>query len=247
VRGELRALDLRDGSVRARCYLVPEGRLGADIWNSAASSPDGRSVLVATGNDFGDFDAPLARSMVALDPVSLAVQAAHQVAASDQDLDFGTTPVFFSDAAGRTLVGANQKNGVFYAYDLARLATGPAWTRNTGLSVGLMPAYDPRTGAGGTLFIAGDNAVLYGVDPATGGDRWPPIAVGFGNGNLAVANGLVFMGAGHGAVAVIDAETGVILRVLYPETPELTYSGVVLSRGILYWTSGPYLNAWGLP
>ncbi len=246
VRGELRALDVRDGSVRARQYFVPEGRLGADIWNSPSLSPDGSSVVVASGNDFGGFDGPLTRSMVAMDPADLAIQASYQVAAFNQDLDFGTTPVFFRDAQGRSLVGANEKDGRFFAFELQSLGQGPAWQRATGLRVGVMPGYDPNTGPGGTLFIVGDNGVLFGVDPATGVDRWPPVAVGLPNGNLALANGLVFMGAGGGQVAVIEAETGDILRVLSPTTTGPTFSGFALSRGILYWMSGPFLNAWAV-
>lgn len=247
VRGELRALDVRDGSVRARQYFVPEGRQGADIWNSPSLSPDGSSVVVASGNDFGGYDGPLTRAMIAMDPADLAIQASHKVAAFNQDLDFGTTPVFFHDAQGRNLVGANEKDGRFFAYELRSLGQGPVWQRATGLSVGAMPAYDPRTGPGGTLFIVGDNGVLFGVDPATGVDRWPPVAVGFATANLAAANGLVFMGAGGGSVAVIEAETGAILRVLDPTISGRTFSGSVLSHGVLYWMSGAYLNAWAVP
>ena len=247
VRGELRALDLRSGRLLARQFFVPERRLGADIWNSASLSPDGASVVVATGNDFGGHDGSLSRAMVALDPVTLAIQAAHQVAAFNQDLDFGTTPVFFSDAAGRMLVGANQKDGRFFAYDVKRIGEGPAWVRKTGLAVGAMPAYDPRTGPGGTLFIVGDNAVLYGVDPATGENRWPPFVAGFANGNLAVANGLVFMGFGSGVLGIVDGAGGRTLRSIVPPTTGQTFSGPIVAHGIVYWMSGPSLNAWSLP
>jgi outer membrane protein assembly factor BamB len=111
--------------------------------------------------------------------------------------------------------------------------------------VGTLPAYDPDLGQGGTLFVVGDNGLLFGVDPGTGGDRWPPLAVGFANGNLAIANGLVFMGAG-GGVAVVDGSTGALLRVLTPADPGPTYSGVAVAGGLVYWMSGPYLDAWGV-
>jgi len=246
VRGELRALDVRDGSLQARQYFVPEGRQGADIWNSPSLSPDGSSVVVATGNDFGGYDGPLTRAMIALDPATLAIQASHKVAAFNQDLDFGTTPVFFRDAQGRNLVGANEKDGRFFAFELGSLADGPVWERDTGIRVGTMPAYDPQSGPGGTLFIVGDNGVLFGVDPATGVDRWPPLAVGFTNSNLVAANGLVFMGAGEGTIAVVDAAHGSILRLLNPANAGPTFSGFALSHGILYWMSGAELNAWAV-
>jgi outer membrane protein assembly factor BamB len=246
-RGELRGLAVEDGSLRARRYFVPFGQLGADIWNSAALSPDGGRVVVVTGNDFGGFDGPFTRSVIVLEPNSLAIQASHQEAIKNQDLDFGTTPVFFRDSQGRTLVGANQKNGTFYAYDLDHVSDGPAWKRATGLSVGTPPAYDATLGPGGTLFVVGDNGVLYGLDPANGSDRWPPAVVGFANGNIAVANGLVFMGSGAGRVTVVEASTGMLLRTLVPVTPGPTYAGVIVAGGMVYWVSGEYLNAWGLP
>jgi outer membrane protein assembly factor BamB len=247
VRGELRALDLHDGRLLARQYFVPAGRTGADIWNSPSLSPDGRSVLVATGNDYGGYDGALSRAMIALDPATLAIQAVHQVAAFDQDLDFGTSPVFFSDAAGRTLVGANQKDGTFFAFDLAHLADGPAWQRATGLVVGVIATYDPGTGAGGTLVVAGDNGLLFGLDPATGEDRWPPLVVGFPAGGLASANGLVFTATGAGSVGILEAATGRLVREIVPAVSGPTYTGPVIARGVLYWKAGGFLNAWGLP
>jgi outer membrane protein assembly factor BamB len=247
VRGELRALDFRTGLLLARQYFVPAGHLGADIWNSASLSPDAASVAVATGNDYGGRDSALTRSIVALDPTTLAVQASHQVAAFNQDLDFGTTPVFFSDAAGRSLVGANEKDGRFFAYDATRIDAGPVWVKATGLAVGAMPAYDPRLGSGGTLFIVGDNGVLYGVDPATGADRWPPLVAGFANGGVAVANGLVFMGFGSGVLGIVDGASGTILRSIVPPSTGQAFSGPIVAHGIVYWMAGPWLNAWSLP
>jgi polyvinyl alcohol dehydrogenase (cytochrome) len=118
VRSELRALDAVTGALKVRRFLVPEGRVGGDLWNSLALGPDDRSVLAASGNDSG-FDGRYTRAMIAFDSSSLAILASHQEAVPDQDLDFGTTPVVFHDSTGRSLVGANQKNGSFYAYDLA--------------------------------------------------------------------------------------------------------------------------------
>lgn len=246
VEGELRALHVADGTIAARQTFVPTGHQGADIWNSAALSPDGSRVVVATGNDYGGYEGPYGRAMIALDPASLAIVEFRQEAVPNQDLDFGTTPVFFSDAAGRVLVGANNKNGTFYAYALGRFADGPVWRRSTGLSAGAMPAYDPATGAGGTLFIVGDNGLLFGVDPSTGADRWPPVAVGFVAGNVALANGLVFVNVG-GTLVIVSADAGRILRILQPATVGPTYTGPAVANGMVYWMAGGILNAWGLP
>src|SRR5262249_60459340 len=131
--------------------------------------------------------------------------------------------------------------------EVGRVGSGAIWRRDTGLSVGTMPAYDPSLGTGGTLFIVGANGQLLGVDPATGADRWPPLTVGFANGNIALANGLVFMGAGNGLVGVVDGRTGTLLRILEPASPGPTFAGVILANGMVHWVSGGVLNAWGLP
>jgi outer membrane protein assembly factor BamB len=245
-RGELRAYGLHDGTLEANVFFVPLGRRGADIWNSPAMAQDGSRVLVATGNDFDGFNGPLTRAIVGLDPLSLHVVDVHQEAAANQDLDFGTTPIVFHDSTGRGLVGANNKNGVFYAYAVGSLGPGAVWQRPVGISVGAMPAYDPDLGSGGTLFVVGDTGLLFGLDPGTGADRWPPIAIGYANANLAVANGLVFMGSGAGSVTVIDATKGTVLRTLDPPAPGDTFSGVVVANGTVYWMSGPNLNAWSV-
>jgi outer membrane protein assembly factor BamB len=245
VRGELRALDLTTGTLLTNQYFVPEGERGAGLWNSPALSPDGRRLAVATGEDFGGYEGPYNRAMVTLDPVTLEILQANKQGATDQDLDWGTTPVFFKDSGGRTLLGANHKNGVFYAYAADSVAAGPIWQRSMGVSIGMMPAYDPSRRAGGTLFLVGDNGQLFGVDPATGADRWPPVAVGFMFGNMALANGLVFVSSG-GSVVIMDADAGTVIRTLTPTDPGPSYSGVVVAGGFVYWLSGPKLNAWSL-
>jgi polyvinyl alcohol dehydrogenase (cytochrome) len=245
VRGGVRALRLGDGTLLAQQSLVPEGKQGADVWNSPALSPDGATLAIATGNDYGGYDGPYTRAIVLLTPPTLDIVDTHQEAEQGQDLDFGTTPIFFHDAQGRVLVGANHKNGVFYAYDAHAVGAGPIWERHTGTQVGATPAYDPTAGAGGTLLIAGDSGVLYGVDPATGVDRWPPVAVGLSNGNMAVANGLVFVNSG-GDVVVTSVADGSVARILHAAAPGKSYSGAIVAHGVVYWMSGPYLNAWSL-
>jgi outer membrane protein assembly factor BamB len=239
-RGEVRLLDLDTGTLLASVLIVPDGQQGGDVWNSPALSPDSSTLVVATGNDFGGFDGPLTRAVVALDPMTLNVVASRQEAFADLDLDFGTTPVVLA-IGGRTMAAALNKNGILYAYDLARLAAGPVWQRQEGLAIGLPPAFD---GKSGTLWFAGDNGQLFAVDAQTGANRFEPAAVGFMNGNLALAGDLVFAPSG-GGVTVVEAATGKILRILEPEGAGPSYSGVAVAAGRIYWLSGEYLNVWG--
>jgi outer membrane protein assembly factor BamB len=157
----------------------------------------------------------------------------------------------FSDASGRLLVGASQKTGVFYAFEAGRIGSGPIWSRTVGAIIGLAPAYDPGLGNGGTLFFGstGANGIgqVHAVDPATGEDRWPPVDVGKTHGNLAVANGLLFVNSGPAGLAIFDAAHGTLLRTLVPEGAGASYSGVAVARGTAYWLSGSRLNAWRVP
>jgi outer membrane protein assembly factor BamB len=246
VRGELRAVDLVNGSQVATVYFAPQGVAGAGIWQSPALSPDGGTLVIDTGEDYQGANGPYTRAMVTLDPTSLQIRQADQEGATGRDLDFGTSPVIFHDSTGRILTGANHKNGVFYAYVLDKVSDGPLWSRSTGTSVGMMPAYDPTFGDGGTLFIAA-NSKIYAVDPATGKDRWTPVSVGTMHGNMAIASGLIFANTGSDGLQILDEATGKNLRTLAPPNAGAANSGVAVANGVVYWLSGSYANAWGLP
>ncbi len=197
VRGEVRSADLTTGATLASQYFVNPGERGGGIWNSPVMSPDHSVLIVATGEDYSCSVCDLTRSMVSLDPITLQVLQHYQEGNPGEDLDYGTTPVVFHDAAGRGMVGANHKNGTFYAFVISNINAGPAWSRSIGVTVGAMPAYDPTFGNGGTLFAEGGGAQVYALDPATGANRWAAGSVTAGYaGNLAVANGLLFINTG---------------------------------------------------
>src|SRR5690242_14837943 len=132
--------------------------------------------------------------MVTLDPLSLAIGHAHQEGTPNSDMDFATSPVIFHDARGRALVGAVHKNGILYAYALNDVGAGAVWQRDVGGMVGLLPAYDPAAGEGGTVFAVG--ARVHALDPTTGAERWVSPGLGLPWSNLAIANGLIFVNTG---------------------------------------------------
>jgi outer membrane protein assembly factor BamB len=247
VRGELRAVNLLDGTVQGSQYFVPAGQAGAGIWNSPALSPDGRNLVAVTGEDYNGYNGPYNRAMISLDPLTLAITQADQQGGLGQDFDFGTSPVIFHDRQNRTLVGAGHKDNHFYVYDLAHIADGPLWQRPIGPTIGMMPAYDPNTGDGGTFFFLDGDGKLFAVDPATGADRWPAQTVGATHGNLALANGLIFVNVSDGGVLALEAATGRTVTVLLPEHKGASSSGPAVAGGFVYWQSGTYLNAWSLP
>ncbi len=254
VRGEVHSVDSLTGALTAQQYLVPTDTIGAGIWNSPALSPDGQTLVIVTGEDGEKDGQPYSRAIIALDPADLSIRQWDRQGTPELDDDWGTTPVIFHDSQGRTLVGANHKNGTFYAYLLDSIADGPIWERATGTRVGMMPAYDPSVGPGGTLYIAGEAdwvTSIYMVDPATGQDRHPPQVIGALNGNMALAGGLLFLNVddaptGSSSLQVRDASDGTLLRTITPGHTGRTYSGVAVANGMVYWMSGAYLNAWSV-
>jgi hypothetical protein len=246
IRGEVRAVDINTGSQQANQYFVPSGTAGGGIWNSPALSPDGSTLVVVTGEDYScSPNCADTRAMISLDPITLSILQVNQQGSSGMDQDFGTTPVIFSDNLGRTLVGANHKNGTFYTYVLNNINGGPIWSRATGTNVGMMPAYDPSFGSGGTLFISGGSS-LFAVDPATNANRWSPVTVGTMHGNMAIANGLIYMNTGTTGLKIYNESTGALLRTIVPASAGSANSGVVVSHGFVYWLSGSFINAWSL-
>jgi outer membrane protein assembly factor BamB len=246
VRGEVRALNIVDGSHITSQYIVPKGEAGAGIWQSAAISPDGTKIIEATGEDFKGYHGEYTRALVVLDANTLDIVAHNQQGVPDQDQDWNTSPIIFHDKTGRLLVGAGHKVSGFFAYDLNDVSAGPVWSWSPGLVTGTPPAYDPTFGDGGTLFFISQRNRLHAIDPFDGSERWPSVHIGDTHGHVAIANGLIYINR-SGMLLIIDERDGHILRSITVVPGGRAYTGPVVSHGMVYWTSGPHLNAWTIP
>jgi outer membrane protein assembly factor BamB len=244
VRGEVRALNLASGAHLASAYIVPEGLGGGGVWNSPALSPDGTKLVAVTGEDYKGYNGPLNRAMLVLDAQTLEVLASDQRGRLNVDDDWASTPVIFHDNTGRVLVGANHKDHHFYAYDLNDVSAGPIWSWEMGLLIGNPPAYDPTYGDGGSLIFVLHGRLTF-VDPANGTVRQISDFIGPTAINVAVANGLVYVNS-EGSLYILEETSGAILRKITPPLGGAALGGVALSNGVVYWTSGEYLNAWHL-
>jgi polyvinyl alcohol dehydrogenase (cytochrome) len=239
VRGGVVELDQHTGKLLHTYYAVPTGKVGASVWSSVAS--DGTSVWVTTGNpDPTGTSVYQGFSIVRLSAATLAVQDLWTVPIPvTVDLDFGSSPTFFQPVIGGVvsdLIGACNKNGVFYAWKRAALASGPLWQRQVGQSGGTgngacltSAAYN---GSSQQLFVAANQTTIAGtavpgslrsLNPATGAVRWQQPLRCLPNGSptlnattqvLAVPLYGPCSGGGKPGVALFNATTGTPLTAL---------------------------------
>ncbi len=188
IRGGVVQVDQHTGVKNHTYYAVPAGKVGPSVWSSMAG--DGTSVWVTTGNpDPSAGQVYDAFSIVRLSASTLAKQEKWTVPTPiTEDLDFGSSPTFFTATIGGTatnMIGACNKNGIYYVWRRANLAAGPVWQRQVGQTGGTgngacitSAAYD---GPGATLFVAANQTTIGGnaaqgsvraLNPATGAVLW---------------------------------------------------------------------------
>jgi polyvinyl alcohol dehydrogenase (cytochrome) len=183
-RGGVVEVDQHTGALLHTWYDAPSGQPGATVWSSQAS--DGTSVWATTGDPktASIFDA---YSIVRLSWSTLAKLDEFTVSApATADLDFGSSPTLFTanlNGVTTNMVGACNKNGIYYAWKQASLAT-PVWQRQLGaVAAGdggciTSAAYD---GPNAKLFVAANQTTVSGkavpgsvraLNPATGAVIW---------------------------------------------------------------------------
>ncbi len=260
VPGKLVALDPATGIEMSEAVFVPEGVVGGGVWTSPAVDEASGKIFVTTGSALNLSDG-LSFSIVRLSLDTLAIEDSWKVDPMGlPDSDWGSSPTLFSDALGRSLVGAGQKDGHYYAFRRDNLAAGPVWT-----------AYVSRTGNcpqcgqgtlstaafdGKRLYVGGgappgvpfeqQGGTVLALEPTTGAVLWRrSFASGPAIAPVSAVPGAVFATVGNQAVA-LDAETGDPLW--YFNTQAGCYGGIAISQGRIYFgdTSGN-LYAFGLP
>jgi outer membrane protein assembly factor BamB len=181
------------GALQASWQTIPGGQAGGSVWSTPAASTLGDgSVFVTTGNAGSTPQPPNAESIVRLSGTDLSLQDSWQIPVTQQngDGDFGGSPTIFSaDLNGTTtsMVGACNKNGIYYAFRQGDLHDGPVWQQRIAASYGTQPNTGGQCDAaaiwdGTNLIEAGGNATVINgttyqgsvqsLDPATGTPIW---------------------------------------------------------------------------
>jgi polyvinyl alcohol dehydrogenase (cytochrome) len=248
VPGEVVKLNATSGAQQAAFTTVPPGCGGAGVWSSPTIDQATGDVFVTTGTDGGGACGqaePYAQAFLEFSK-SLSLIASWKPNQSEQviDGDFGGTPTLFSAAVNgkqRALVGAANKNGIFYALDRSNLAAGPMWESapvSTEDDLVASSAWDGRR-----LYVAGHNTVLNGasceasvraIDPSSGAFLWSTCTPG-GAADAAVTAipGLVLAPVGS-VLYVLDAGTGQIVFQYQDTSFHWFYGPAVAADGALY-------------
>lgn len=254
VRGKVIGYEQATGKLFARYFDVPRGVVGGSIWSTVAAGTS--YVFATTGNG-----ATGARKLydtiaiVELRAGTLARVAKFQPPPAQRafDADFGASPARFG-----SLVGACNKNGLFYALHVPSMKL--AWQRRVAASPGdtgraaciAASAYD-----GSSLYVAATATSIGGksfagsvrrLDPATGNVLW---ATGLPNGVLGAPTldgaGVLAVGT-YGstttpnAVYLLSARTGKILATVI--TGGTDFAQNVFAGGWLFTANTNGVYAW---
>jgi outer membrane protein assembly factor BamB len=221
---------------------LPAGEIGASVWSSPAVAPNG-DIFTDTGNGPGNVQNFWAESILRLDPDTLQLLDGWQVPLSERigDGDFGSSPTMFTaDIKGTEtpMVGACNKNGLFYAFAQDDLSAGPVWSdqfienSTYGNECDAAPTWngtDLIEGGGGLATINGTKypGSVRALDPATGAVLWQTGMVGPVIGSTAEDGGGVVTASTWGAekslngsersqtgVYLLNAATGAILGLI---------------------------------
>ena len=244
-RGGVAAFDKDTGQQLWRSYTADPPANGASVWSTVSIDTDARMVFAGSGQNYTGVAGPDSDAILALDLDSGARLWTRQTVAGDvftpinphgPDADFGANPILF-EGAGRELVGAGQKNGMFWALD--RSTGEVVWSRKLGpgspLTGGVLNngAFD-----GERILVAnngGGNGVLFALDPGTGDILWERALQGWVWAPITVANGVGIV-ASDTDLHAFDPATGADLFV-FP-TEGTIACGASIVNGRVHFGSG---------
>jgi outer membrane protein assembly factor BamB len=249
-RGGLKEFSQATGKVLHVWHATPKGVGGGGVWSTVAVT--GGSVFATTGTPpvHGKPPGTDAVSVVQLNATTLAREGGWAVplAHPGADTDFGASPVPFRGMfKGRPapMVGAMNKNGIFYAWRVGHISAGPVWKHR--IDTPVTPSIPAAVYNGKRLWVAGNAAIVNGVHYKGSIRKFTPIGTlvwkrGLpasvlgtpqlnASGVLAVATydsvkGIPTNSAADGCY-LFNAKTGVLLGVIQhgPEFAQPTFVG----------------------
>lgn len=230
VRGGMIRMDATTGTVKNTLYTTPAGCNGADVWGSPTVDTATGDFYFATGNaGFCGSPESLAVAVIKTNS-SLNLLSSWQVPSAslpNDDSDFGSTPTLFHASISgvvHQMVGMQNKNGTYYAFDRSAISRGPLWQQQMAGGGDCPECGDadiaPSAYDGHHLLVGSAQTQINGANcagsirelqPATGRTVWADcLQSGAVLGAVTAVPGVTFIGAGDTAYAVATS-TGAIL------------------------------------
>jgi polyvinyl alcohol dehydrogenase (cytochrome) len=196
--------------------------LGGGVTSSPAIDTGKGALYVSVGDCVGSGNTGFAESLVALDAETGTLRWAFTPISSGnlQDLDFVASPNVFTVPNGTRstpVVGAGNKNGVYYAVDQD---TGALVWQQPVVPGGFFAGFNASTGvASGTIYAGTYTGppFIFALGSTNGTLAWqcPPTECNtFSFGPPGIAAGVVFVGDSAGQLRAFDAVKGALLRKL---------------------------------
>ena len=250
VPGQLFELNASNGSIEHTFNTVPAGCTGAGIWSSPVFDAFDGSIYFTTGTQ-GHCSEPNAIGLVKLRATDLTLLSSWSIPLNQRlsrDSDFAGTPTLFTASIPGTsghLVGAVDKNGIYYVFDRTSLSKGPIWQRQIATGGAC-----PQCGQGSISSAVTDNNRIYvaggitnslpggqtckgslqALNPADSNPVWQDCLPGTVIGAVTLVPGVVAVVDG-GALTLVNATSG---TTLFTSTAAHFYGSPSISNGVLY-------------
>ncbi|HLN43629.1 MAG TPA: IPT/TIG domain-containing protein [Acidimicrobiales bacterium] len=247
VQGRLVQMDATTGAIQHTTDMVPNGCTGGGIWSSPAIDTSDGSIYVTTGTPNGCNLPEMSPAIVKMRASDLTVLSSWTIPQSElfSDPDFGSTPTLFSaviNGVSRSLVGALNKDGLFFAWDRSDLAAGPVWQTRIANPAGGPLSIVSASWDGSQLYVGGGNTIINGVscyenisalNPATGAFIWRSCVQGSMTAGITEVPGVLIEGYGAvGKLLFLNPANGATLLTYSPgAVPE---GEATVSNGIVY-------------
>ncbi|HEU5441791.1 MAG TPA: PQQ-binding-like beta-propeller repeat protein [Ktedonobacterales bacterium] len=253
VAGQIVELSGATGAILHTFTTVPRGCIGAGVWGTPTIDTAAGTLYFTTGNPGScGTSEPYAESIVELHASDLSVVHSWQVPASQRtgDGDFGATPTLFTATINGTLhalVGAANKNGIFYVWDRADISAGTVWEKKVAVA-GACPecgqgSIAPVAWDGRRLFVAGGNTTINGqsckgsvraLNPATGAFIWEHCMLsGPVLGAVTAVPGVVAATEANWLILMATANGATLFRYVVADGKPF-FGGASVSQGQLY-------------
>lgn len=253
-QGQVFRMDAATGTIQNTFNVVPTGCGGGGIWGSETLDPSNGTLYFVTGTISSCSPAEtMAYAIVQVNAANLSLMGSWQVPAAQlgPDSDFGSTPTLFTATIGGTvhrMLGAANKNGIYYAFDEANISKGPVWEDMIAQGGPGPEAGDgsisPSAWDGTVLYVGGGRTTINGqncqgglraLNPATGAVIWAQCMTdGPVMGSVTIVPGVVAVAEGTALWLMATSDGHTLFKTWDSSTNSKYYAGPAISNGVVY-------------